>query len=304
MQFLSFFGVMEVFFQKKRIFQARAGILSQKRKKAINGVQINTHENEVLSMEIPFMVWAKLEVLILECMLLGKKESCNKMIFVALVWVKKNLLTCHHFNSWDSYPDQRYDIANGVTIPKEIHVAFHKESGAAKNTKEQFEKFFHKRYQIFDYPWQNDNHEPFLSVEEIFARRASQQERHAEEIFSLIDSCGHVLVYEDGFSLKSPMEIYCPRHDTFHHVTVKKYKYWKTGLCCCDRQAQSDKGSWEHVNKVRREAKKKAQEGEGLEDFSFFISSTKAGAETPLHFQILFEGLRCSHSNLALSFCI
>lgn len=57
----------------------------------------------------------------------------------------KNLLTCHHLNSWDSYPDQRYDIGNGITITKEIHRAFHKEYGAGKNTREQFERFLQEK---------------------------------------------------------------------------------------------------------------------------------------------------------------
>ena len=177
----------------------------------------------------------------------------------------KNLLTCHHLNSWDSYPEQRYDISNGVTITKEIHKAFHKEYGAGKNTKEQFEKFLQERFQIFQYPWQNGNHEPTLSVEEVMQRRASQQDRHREEILALIDSRGHVLLSaNEGFFVKSTIEIYCLRHDTTNQVTVKKYKYCKTGLRCCGRQAQSDKGSWEHVNKARRDSKKVRDGESGL----------------------------------------
>jgi hypothetical protein len=113
---------------------------------------------------------------------------------------KKDLLTCHHLNSWDSYPDQRYDISNGVTITKEIHRAFHKEYGAGKNTKEQFERFLQEKYNIYEYPWQNDDHEPTLSVDEIALRRASMHDKYKQDILSLIEKRGHTLISaNEGF---------------------------------------------------------------------------------------------------------
>lgn len=161
----------------------------------------------------------------------------------------KDLLTCHHLNSWDIHIDGTYGISNGITVTKTIHQAFHKEYGAGKNTKEQFEKFLREKYNIFIYPWQKDNHEPTLSVEEVEARRASQQERQKREFLDLIEKKEHTLLSaNEGFYTYSKVEIYCPRHETVNHTIVKKYKYCKTGLRCCGRQAQSDKGTWKHVN--------------------------------------------------------
>jgi hypothetical protein len=87
---------------------------------------------------------------------------------------KKTLRSCHHLNSWDVHPEQRYFLQNGVVLQKSIHVAFHKEYGAGNTTTQQFEKFLAKKYKLFSYPWKVDNHEPILSVKEIEARRASQ----------------------------------------------------------------------------------------------------------------------------------
>lgn len=174
----------------------------------------------------------------------------------------KALLTCHYLNSWDIYPDQRYHISNGVPITKAIHNAFHKEYGLGKNTKEQFERFLQERYNLFHYPWQNDNHEPTLSVDEIAARRASQHERLRQEYLSLIEQRGHTLLSaNEGFYNRAKVEIFCPRHQTENQTTVKKYKHSRTGLRCCGWQAQSDKGTWKHVNDARRRSRE-AQERE------------------------------------------
>jgi hypothetical protein len=165
----------------------------------------------------------------------------------------KNLLVCHHLNSWDIHPDQKYDIYNGITLTKEIHRSFRREYGAGKNTKEQFERFLQEKYNIFQYPWQHDNHEPILSIEEIEARRASQLERQKQAFLLLIEERGHqLLLANDGFYNSSRVEIYCLQHETVNQTTIRKYRYCKTGLRCCRRQAQSNKGTWKHVNDARR----------------------------------------------------
>lgn len=92
-----------------------------------------------------------------------------------------------------------------------------------KNTKELFEKFLQEKYTIFQYPWQHDNHEPILSIEEIEARRASQRKRQKQELLRLIEERGHrLLSANDGFSNFSQIEIYCPQHETVNQTTLKK----------------------------------------------------------------------------------
>lgn len=201
----------------------------------------------------------------------------------------KNLLTCHHLNSWDSYPDQRYDISNGITITKEIHHAFHKEYGAGKNTREQFERFLQEKYYIFDYPWQKDNHEPSLSIEKIEARRASMHDKYKEDVLSLTQKRGHILISaEDGFYNRCVIEIYCSHHNTLNQTTVKRYKHSRTGLRCCGRQAQSDKGSWAIVNDARRRAREAGEDENELSCFFLFLQFFQQRQVQRLDFTLLF----------------
>lgn len=50
-------------------------------------------------------------------------------------------LNSHHLNAWASYPDQRYDTENGVTLCTSCHDRFHEVYGKGENTEEQFEEF-------------------------------------------------------------------------------------------------------------------------------------------------------------------
>lgn len=50
-------------------------------------------------------------------------------------------LNAHHLNAWNSHPDERFDIDNGVTLCTDCHTNFHKEYGYGNNTKEQFSEF-------------------------------------------------------------------------------------------------------------------------------------------------------------------
>lgn len=47
-------------------------------------------------------------------------------------------LASHHLNAWFSYPEQRFDLNNGVCLCFECHIAFHSEYGRGHNTKQQF----------------------------------------------------------------------------------------------------------------------------------------------------------------------
>lgn len=50
-------------------------------------------------------------------------------------------LNSHHLNSWDAYPEQRYDVVNGITLCLGHHNRFHDEYGWGQNTEEQFREF-------------------------------------------------------------------------------------------------------------------------------------------------------------------
>lgn len=49
-------------------------------------------------------------------------------------------LESHHLNGWAQFPDQRFDLENGVCLCKECHSLFHKKYGL-KTTKEQYDEF-------------------------------------------------------------------------------------------------------------------------------------------------------------------
>jgi hypothetical protein len=55
-------------------------------------------------------------------------------------------LNAHHLNGWHWYPQGRFDINNAVTLcghKDGCHTLFHKIYGKVRNTKIQFDKFFH-----------------------------------------------------------------------------------------------------------------------------------------------------------------
>lgn len=53
-------------------------------------------------------------------------------------------MNAHHLNSWDAYPDGRFDIDNGATLCVRCHTDFHKKYGYGNNTREQFQEYQRK----------------------------------------------------------------------------------------------------------------------------------------------------------------
>jgi len=47
----------------------------------------------------------------------------------------------HHLNAWAEFPDQRYDVDNGVVLCVFHHEDFHDKYGKGKNTREQYEEY-------------------------------------------------------------------------------------------------------------------------------------------------------------------
>lgn len=50
-------------------------------------------------------------------------------------------LNSHHFNSWDFFEAQRYDLNNGICLCQPCHEMFHSIYGKGNNTYYQFQQF-------------------------------------------------------------------------------------------------------------------------------------------------------------------
>lgn len=74
------------------------------------------------------------------------QEVKRRDFYTCAVCGKQGGLNSHHLNGWNAYPDQRYDIDNGVTLCVEHHDDFHEKYGKGHNTKEQFDEYL-KIYQ-------------------------------------------------------------------------------------------------------------------------------------------------------------
>lgn len=162
-------------------------------------------------------------------------------------------LSAHHLESVDNNPDKMYEISNGVALRKDIHDEFHNLFGRGNNTREQFERFARENYGIQKFAWQQGNHDPSFTLQDIVERQKTQKERKQEKLFQLIQDRNHKLISAgDEFTTRAFIEVYCPVHKCSHPTTVHNYRRSVTGLPCCGRQSQSDKGSWEIVNQMRK----------------------------------------------------
>lgn len=54
---------------------------------------------------------------------------------------KSGKLNAHHLNGWNSHPNERFDLDNGVTLCINCHKVFHNIYGFGNNTKKQFLEF-------------------------------------------------------------------------------------------------------------------------------------------------------------------
>lgn len=70
------------------------------------------------------------------------KEVKQRDKFICRVCDAKNVyLNSHHINSYDKYIEQRFDVANGITLCSTCHDRFHKIFGQGNNNYIQFKEF-------------------------------------------------------------------------------------------------------------------------------------------------------------------
>ena len=50
-------------------------------------------------------------------------------------------LNAHHLNGWNAFPEERFDLDNGVTLCNDCHKDFHSQYGYGDNTREQFDEY-------------------------------------------------------------------------------------------------------------------------------------------------------------------
>ena len=50
-------------------------------------------------------------------------------------------INAHHINAWNAFPEQRFDLDNGVTLCTDCHKDFHSQYGYGDNTREQFDEY-------------------------------------------------------------------------------------------------------------------------------------------------------------------
>lgn len=55
-------------------------------------------------------------------------------------------LNAHHLNGWTPFPDQRFNVDNGVTLCDKCHKEFHAIYKYGNNTKEQFKEFISRSF--------------------------------------------------------------------------------------------------------------------------------------------------------------
>lgn len=61
--------------------------------------------------------------------------------FACVICGRNGYLNAHHKNAYASFPEQRYDVDNGVTLCQQHHDEYHSIYGKGRNTEDEFEEF-------------------------------------------------------------------------------------------------------------------------------------------------------------------
>lgn len=163
----------------------------------------------------------------------------------ALTGISTGQLEAHHLNGWDSFPEQRYDLSNGVLLAKSVHALFHKIYGRGKNNRLQFDHFVETYYKDVECQWNLqklnlENHQPDLKLENILENQKTYKEKAFQDFLNLTEKRGHQYVSGIYKNIHSEVLIYCPQHDRSHSTTFFNYKRSKTGCRCCASKRQSE----------------------------------------------------------------
>lgn len=70
------------------------------------------------------------------------KAIKKKYSYVCQICFKSDVyLNSHHLNAYNAFPNERYDILNGICLCQDCHNQFHIFFGKGGNTKRQFIEF-------------------------------------------------------------------------------------------------------------------------------------------------------------------
>jgi hypothetical protein len=148
-------------------------------------------------------------------------------------------LEAHHLNAWNAFPDQRYDLANGVLLSTHVHKQFHALYGNGGNTRAQFYAFVEQYWKNAHCEWNKreisaENHQPNLTLEQVMENQKTYRETAFQKFLDFAKERGHEYVSGTYENIKSEVCIYCPKHDFTATTTFYNYKRAKTGgIECC-----------------------------------------------------------------------
>lgn len=74
-----------------------------------------------------------------------KKEVFQRDNFTCQVCNSTHKPRPHHLNSWNKYPEQRFDLENGICLCESHHKEFHSKFGNGDNTRGQFLKWLESK---------------------------------------------------------------------------------------------------------------------------------------------------------------